>query len=110
MYQNDEICEVRMRKRNQILRLMAFLLVIFLVGSACRISRRDVEESVPPILEPQTQLTVPTPLPVEEPPLIIVPEYAALEGSLEALYEIASPGVVSLQFSNAQAVDRELVL
>lgn len=91
-----------MRKRNQILRLMAFLLVIFLVGSACRISRRDVEESVPPILEPQTQLTVPTPLPVEEPPLIIVPEYAALEGSLEALYEIASPGVVSLQFSNAQ--------
>lgn len=89
-----------MRKRNQILRIIAFLLIVFIVGSACRISK--VEESPPPVAEIPEETNVPTPLPMQDSTTILIPEYAALEGSLEALYEKVSPGVVSLQFSNIQ--------
>ncbi len=89
-----------MRKRNQILRIIAFLLIVFIVGSACRISK--VEESLPPVAEIPEETNVPTPLPIQDSTTILIPEYAALEGSLEALYEKVSPGVVSLQFSNIQ--------
>src|SRR5690606_11645277 len=45
---------------------------------------------------------VPTTLPPQTSETILVPEYAALEGSLEALYEMYSPGVVSLQYTSAE--------
>lgn len=88
-------------KKNKF-RVIAFLLVIFIALSACRLTRR--EQSVPEVTAPTQAAplqTIPT-LAVENPPTIIIPDYASLEASLEALYQNVSPGVVSLQYSNAQ--------
>lgn len=84
-------------------RVIAFLLVIFLVFSACRITRADQQVENEPILveEDSPTFAIPT-LPAGPPVTILVPEYTALEGSLEALYQNVSSGVVSLQYSNAQ--------
>ena len=86
-----------MIKNKRVLRIIAFLMVIFVVGSACRITKVDSDSSSSievPIPQSQSEQS-------EEPApykTVIVPEYSALEGSLEALYENVSPGVVSLQF------------
>jgi 2-alkenal reductase len=80
-------------------RVVAFLLVFFMVTSACWITR---------VKQPQTdnqtnpEATQTTDLAPAAPSTILVPDFASLEGSLEALYEKVSPGVVSLQFTNAQ--------
>jgi len=89
-----------MEKRNRIIRVITFLMVIFLVGSACRLTR-NTDQTTPEAAEQIPQENVAT-LPAESGQIIPIPEYAALEGSLEALYEKVSPGVVSLQFMSAE--------
>ena len=86
-----------MEKRNRVFRIMAFLLVLILATTACRITRRIDVTTPQPAATPTTFVDV-IPLPSENSQTILVPEYASLEGSLEALYEELSPGVVSLQF------------
>ncbi len=89
-----------MEKRNRIIRVITFLMVIFLVGSACRLTR-NTDQTTPEAAEQIPQENVAT-LPAESGQIIPIPEYTALEGSLEALYEMVSPGVVSLQFMSAE--------
>ena len=89
-----------MEKRNRTIRIITFLMVIFLVGSACRLTR-STDEATPGAVEQVPQDSVST-LPAQTSQTILVPEYTALEGSLEALYEQVSPGVVSLQFTTAE--------
>lgn len=88
-----------MRNRNSKIRIITFLMVIFLVVSACRLTR-NTGGTIPNVVEQIPQESVET-LPAQPGQTILVPEYTALEGSLEALYEAVSPGVVSLQFSTA---------
>lgn len=89
-----------MEKRNRTIRIIAFLMVIFLVGSACRLTRNTDQASPGAVVQvPQDSVAT---LPAQGSQTIPVPEYAALEGSLEALYEKVSPGVVSLQFTTAE--------
>jgi 2-alkenal reductase len=86
-----------MIKNKRVLRIIAFLMVIFVVGSACRIVKVDNDDSSSidvPIPQSQSEQSE-QPAPSKT---VIVPEYTSLEGSLEALYENVSPGVVSLQF------------
>ncbi|MDD2521661.1 MAG: trypsin-like peptidase domain-containing protein [Anaerolineaceae bacterium] len=88
-----------MQKRT--IRIIAFLLVIFLVGSACRLTR-TTEQTTPEAAVPvPLEESLPT-LPALSGETILVPEYTALEGSLEALYKALSPGVVSLQYTTAE--------
>lgn len=89
-----------MGKQNRILRIIAFVLVIFIAGSACRLVRTDTS-TIPEEIEAPVTIFDPT-LPAGTCQTILVPEYTALEGSLEALYEAVSPGVVSLQYTNSQ--------
>lgn len=89
-----------MEKRNRIIRIITFLMVIFLVASACRLTR-STDLTTPEAAQQIPQESVET-LPAQTGQTILVPEYAALEGSLEALYEQVSPGVVSLQFTTAE--------
>ena len=87
-----------MTKQNK-LRTLFFLLSILVVATACSLTRVGLTTS-----EPQTDTQVqPTAIsPTQSSQAVIVPEYAALDGSLEALYEKYSPGVVSLQFTTAE--------
>jgi len=89
-----------MGKRNRIIRIITFLMVIFLVASACRLTR-STDLTTPEEAQQIPQESVET-LPAQTGQTILVPEYAALEGSLEALYEQVSPGVVSLQFTTTE--------
>ena len=89
-----------MEKRNRIIRIITFLMVIFLVASACRLTR-STDLTTPEAAQQIPQESVET-LPAQTGQTILVPEYAAIEGSLEALYEQVSPGVVSLQFTTAE--------
>ena len=89
-----------MEKRNRLIRIITFLVVIFLVATACRLTR-TTEQTISEEVEQVPQESVAT-LPAQTGQTILVPEYAALEGSLEALYELVSPGVVSLQFNTAE--------
>lgn len=84
------------------LRVITFLLIVFMVLSACRITRsNNSSNGLPTIGENEPAQPVAT-LPSGQSVSILVPEYTALEGSLEALYQNVSPGVVSLQYMNAQ--------
>ncbi|HPR34736.1 MAG TPA: trypsin-like peptidase domain-containing protein [Anaerolineaceae bacterium] len=91
-----------MAKQNK-LRTLFFLLSVIVVGTACSLTRVGVD-TPEPVVETQVSepMQVPTTLPPQESGTILVPEFAALEGSLEALYEKYSPGVVSLQYSSAE--------
>lgn len=89
-----------MEKRNRIIRIITFLMVIFLVTSACRLTR-STDLTTPEEAQQIPQESIET-LPAQTGQTILVPEYAALEGSLEALYEQVSPGVVSLQFTTTE--------
>lgn len=90
-----------MTKQNK-LRTLFFLLSIIVVGTACSLSRVVTSDPQQPTAMPLAETTaVPTTLPPQESGTILVPEFAALEGSLEALYEMYSPGVVSLQYNSA---------
>ena len=84
------------------LRVITFLLIVFLVLSACRLTRTGNPISeIPFIGEDEPVQAVPT-LSSGQSVTILVPEYTALEGSLEALYQNVSPGVVSLQYMDRQ--------
>lgn len=89
-----------MTKQNK-LRTLFFLLSVIVVGTACSLTR-VVVDTPEPLVETQVSepAGVPTTLPPQESGTILVPEFAALEGSLEALYEKYSPGVVSLQYAS----------
>ncbi len=89
-----------MERRNRTLRIITFLMVIVLFTVACRITN-NAALTTPEEVEQVPGGNVAT-LPAETGQTILVPEYAALEGSLEALYEQVSPGVVSLQFTTAE--------
>jgi 2-alkenal reductase len=89
-----------MTKQNK-LRTLFFLLSIIVVGTACSLSRVVTSNPQQPTAMPLAETTaVPTTLPPQESGTILVPEFATLEGSLEALYEMYSPGVVSLQYAS----------
>ena len=87
-----------MTKQNK-LRTFFLLLSLLVVGTACSLTRveQTTTETAP---EAQIQPTATTQ--AQSTQIEIVGEYAALEGSLEAIYEQYSPGVVSLQYSNAE--------
>jgi len=74
-------------------------MVIFLAGTACRLTKTSNTTIQEAIEEPVVQYD--STLPAQSSQTILVPEYTALEGSLEALYQAVSPGVVSLQYSSA---------
>ncbi len=61
-----------------------------------------VQEATEPPATIEEPTNIPTELPTAEPGTIIVPEYANLTDTLEALYQQVSPGVVSIQFSTTQ--------
>ena len=91
-----------MTKHNK-LRTLFFVLSIIAVATACSLPRvvsmnPDQSTEVPSAVVQD----VPTTVPPQSSQTVIVPEYAALEGSLEALYERYSPGVVSLQYTSDQ--------
>lgn len=84
------------------LRVITFLLVVFMALSACRLTRTGNPISEIPFIGEEEQVEAVPTLPAEHSTTILVPEYTALEGSLEALYQNVSPGVVSLQYMSAQ--------
>jgi 2-alkenal reductase len=86
-----------MEKRNRTFRIITFLIVLVLFTVACRITSNTAQTNPEEAVE-QVPLDNVATLPAQPNQTILVPEYTALEGSLEALYELASPGVVSLQF------------
>lgn len=88
-----------MVNKNRTLRVIVFLMVIFLAGTACRLTKTSNTTIPEAIEEPAVQYD--STLPAQSSQTILVPEYTALEGSLEALYQAVSPGVVSLQYSGA---------
>ena len=92
-----------MTKQNK-LRTLFFILSILVVATACSLTRVGVSNSEEPSTDAQIQLTTVAPsiLPTQSSQTVIVPQYAALEGSLEAIYEKYSPGVVSLQYSTIE--------
>ena len=92
-----------MTKQNKI-RTLFFILAILVVATACSLTRVGVSNSEEPSTDAQIQLTTVAPsiLPTQSSQTVIVPQYAALEGSLEAIYEKYSPGVVSLQYSTIE--------
>ena len=72
------------------LRVITFLLVVFMALSACRLTRTGNPISEIPFIGEEEQVeTVPT-LPAEHSTTILVPEYTALEGSLEALCKMSA--------------------
>ncbi len=90
-------------KKQNIVRTLIFLVSIFVVGTACSLTRVANIPKEPQTGVPMTQPTqAPGNAPSQSTGTILVPEYTALEGSLEALYEKYSPGVVSLQFTTAE--------
>jgi 2-alkenal reductase len=92
-----------MTKQNK-LRTLFFILSILVVATACSLTRVGVSNSEEPSTDAQIQQTTVAPsiLPTQSSQTVIVPQYAALEGSLEAIYEKYSPGVVSLQYSTIE--------
>ena len=88
-----------MVNKNRTLRVIVFLMVIFLAGTACRLTKTTNPTITEAIEEPAAQYD--STLPAQSSQIILVPEYTALQGSLEALYQTVSPGVVSLQYSSA---------
>lgn len=91
-----------MIKQNK-LRTLFFILSILVVATACSLTRVGVSNSEEPSTDAQIQQTAPPSiLPTQSSQTVIVPQYAALEGSLEAIYEKYSPGVVSLQYSTIE--------
>lgn len=87
-----------MEKRNSKLRIVTFLMIIVLITAACRITSNTDKTTPQAETEQVPEASVET-QPAQSSQTILVPEYTALEGSLEALYEQVSPGVVSLQFT-----------
>lgn len=87
-----------MEKRNSKLRIVTFLMIIVLITAACRITSNTDKTTPQAETEQVPEASVAT-QPAQSSQTILVPEYTALEGSLEALYEQVSPGVVSLQFT-----------
>ncbi len=87
-----------MEKRNSKLRIVTFLMIIVLITAACRITSNTDKTTPEAEAEQVPEESVAT-QPAQSSQTILVPEYTALEGSLEALYEQVSPGVVSLQFT-----------
>lgn len=91
-----------MTKQNK-LRTLFFILSILVVATACSLTRVGVSNSEEPSTDAQIQQTAPPSiLPTQSSQTVIVPQYAALEDSLEAIYEKYSPGVVSLQYSTIE--------
>jgi len=91
-----------MTKQNK-LRTFLFLLSILVVATACSLTRVGNSILDQASNTPAAEATaVPFAFPTQSSQTVIVPEYAALEGSLEAIYEKYSPGVVSLQYTNAE--------
>jgi 2-alkenal reductase len=91
-----------MTKHNKV-RTLFFILAIIVVGTACSLPRMVISEQTQATDVPSAVTTaVPTTLPPQTSETILVPEYSALEDSLEALYEMYSPGVVSLQYNSAE--------
>lgn len=90
-----------MERRNRTLRIITFLMVIVLFTVACRITNNATQTGPDSAVGQVPEESVAT-LPAETGQTILVPDYASLEGSLEALYEQVSPGVVSLQFMTAE--------
>ena len=91
-----------MTKQNK-LRTLFFILSILVVATACSLTRVGVSNSEEPSTDAQNQQTAPPSiLPTQSSQTVIVPQYAALEDSLEAIYEKYSPGVVSLQYSTIE--------
>lgn len=91
-----------MTKQNKI-RTLFFLLMMVAASTACTLTRVETPSPAEPTMQalPLEQGETSTLAP-QNSETILVPEYAALEGSLEALYEQVSPGVVSLQFTTAE--------
>jgi len=87
-----------MTKQNK-LRTFFLLLSLLVVGTACSLTR--VEQTATETT-PEAQIRPTATTQAQSTQIEIVGEYAALEGSLEAIYEKYSPGVVSLQYSNAE--------
>jgi S1-C subfamily serine protease len=91
-----------MTKHNKV-RTLFFLLAIIVVGTACSLTRVGTS-----FLETTTDIpakeatAAPSTLPTQSPQTAVLPGYSALDGSLEAIYEKYSPGVVSLQFTTAE--------
>ena len=90
-----------MERRNRTFRIITFLMVIVLFTVSCRITNNAAQTTPEAAVEQVPQESVAT-LPAQTSQTILVPEYGSLEGSLEALYERVSPGVVSLQFTTAE--------
>ena len=92
-----------MTKQNR-LRTLFFILSILVVATACSLTRVGVTTPEEPSTDAQIQQTTVAPsiLPTQSSQTVIVPQYAALEDSLEAIYEKYSPGVVSLQYSTIE--------
>lgn len=92
-----------MTKQNK-LRTLFFILSILVVSTACSLTRVGISTPEEPSPDPQTQIATVAPsiLPTQGVQTVIVPQYADLEGSLEAIYEKYSPGVVSLQYSTIE--------
>lgn len=86
-----------MEKRNRTIRIITFLMVIVLVLTACRITKSTGQTTLEPqVLVPQQEAT---PIQGQSTETVLVPEFTSLDGSLEALYETLSPGVVSIQYT-----------
>ncbi|MEL7626857.1 MAG: trypsin-like peptidase domain-containing protein [Anaerolineaceae bacterium] len=86
-----------MEKRNRTIRIITFLMVIVLVLTACRITKSTGQiTQEPQVLVPQQEAT---PIQGQSTETVLVPEFTSLDGSLEALYETLSPGVVSIQYT-----------
>lgn len=86
-----------MEKRNRTIRIITFLMVIVLVLTACRITKSTGQTTLEPqVLVPQQEAT---PIQGQSTETVLVPEFTSLDGSLETLYEILSPGVVSIQYT-----------
>jgi S1-C subfamily serine protease len=89
-------------KQQKSIKIVLLVLVVMILTTACSFS------ALADRLIPQTsnnteatataELTAPTELPAGNDSTLIVPQYADLSGTLEALYQKVSPGVVSIQF------------
>lgn len=89
-------------KQQKSIKIVLLVLVVMVLTTACSFS------ALADRLIPQTnnnteatataELTAPTELPAGNDSTLIVPQYADLSGTLEALYQKVSPGVVSIQF------------
>jgi len=93
-------------QKGNVFKVLVFLLVISMLGTACSLTRLPAA-LLSPSTQSQSTPTVsvetvsPTALPADNNASIVVPQFGDLEGSLEALYQKVSPGVVSIQFSSS---------